>query len=564
MGTWILVAAVAMLASVWPATAAESGAPQKGLVATVNPVATEAGLQALRDGGNAVDAAIACALTLGVVDGHNSGIGGGCFMTLRLADGRILTLDGREMAPAAATRDMFLRDGKADPRLSQDGALSVGIPGQMATLAFASTHHGRLPLGRLLEAAARVAEQGFALDRHYVGRLRETRSQLALFPESAAIFLRGLPETPSAGDRLRQPDLAASYRQMAAQGVDWFYRGEFARKTEAWMKAHGGAVTASDFARYEVVPREPVRGTYRGYEIVSFPPPSSGGVHVVQILNLLERFDVAALGDGSIEFVHVVAEAMKLAFADRARWLGDPDFAKVPRGLLSKDYAAGLARSLRMDRASAVPSAGLPPGADRDWFTRERNRHTTHFSTADTEGNWVACTASLNTSFGSKVVVPGTGILLNNHMDDFSAQPGVPNFFGLVGAEANAIEARKRPLSSMSPTLVLKDGRPILSVGAAGGPTIISQTLLAILRTIDFGKAPREALAAPRLHHQWKPDELHVEKAWGPAVIEGLRRRGHTVVVDASLGAAQAVGRDAAGRWSASADPRGEGSSGVW
>ncbi|MFM8879350.1 MAG: gamma-glutamyltransferase [Verrucomicrobiota bacterium] len=559
--TWVLVA---MLVHVRPAIAAESGAPRKGLVATVNPVATEAGLQALRDGGNAVDAAIACALTLGVVDGHNSGIGGGCFMTLRLADGRILTLDGREMAPAAATRDMFLRDGKADPRLSQDGALSVGIPGQMATLAFASTHHGRLPLSRLLEGAARVAEQGFALDRHYVGRLRETRSQLALFPESAAIFLRGLPEAPSAGDRLRQPDLAASYRQMAAQGVDWFYRGEFARKTEAWMKAHGGVVTASDFARYEVVPREPVRGTYRGYEIVSFPPPSSGGVHVVQILNLLERFDVAALGDGSVEFVHLVAEAMKLAFADRARWLGDPDFAKVPRGLVSKEYAAGLARNLRMDRASAVPSAGLPPGADRDWFTRERNRHTTHFSTADTEGNWVACTASLNTSFGSKVVVPGTGILLNNHMDDFSAQPGVPNFFGLVGAEANAIEARKRPLSSMSPTLVLKDGRPILSVGAAGGPTIISQTLLAILRTIDFGKAPREALAAPRLHHQWKPDELHVEKAWGPAVIEGLRRRGHTVVVDASLGAAQAVGRDAAGRWSASADPRGEGSSGVW
>jgi gamma-glutamyltranspeptidase/glutathione hydrolase len=270
------------------------------------------------------------------------------------------------------------------------------------------------------------------------------------------------------------------------------------------------------------------------------------------------------MGDGSAELAHVVAEAMKLAFADRARWLGDPDFAKVPRGLVSKDYAAELARRIRADRASIVASAGTPPEADRDWFARERNRHTTHFSTADTEGNWVACTASLNTSFGSKVVVPGTGILLNNHMDDFSAQPGVPNFFGLVGAEANAIEARKRPLSSMSPTLVLKDGRPILSVGAAGGPTIISQTLLAILRTIDFKKPPREALAAPRLHHQWKPDELHVERAWGEAVIAELRRRGHTVVVDASLGAAQAVGRDAEGRWSASADPRVEGAAGVW
>ena len=277
------------------------------------------------------------------------------------------------------------------------------------------------------------------------------------------------------------------------------------------MQAHGGLVTTSDVARYEVVPREPVRGTYRGHEIVSFPPPSSGGVHVVEILNMLERFDLTAMGDGSADFAHVVVEAMKLAFADRARWLGDPDFAHVPRGLVSKEYAAALAQRIRLDRASVVAAAGSPPGADRDWFTRERNRHTTHFSTADTEGNWVACTASLNTSFGSKVVVPGTGVLLNNHMDDFSAQPGVPNYFGLVGAEANAIEARKRPLSSMSPTLVLRDGQPILSVGAAGGPTIISQTLLAILRVIDFKKSPREALAAPRLHHQWKPDELHAE-----------------------------------------------------
>ncbi len=545
-------------------SAAESAAPRKGLVATVNPVATEAGLQALRDGGNAVDAAIACALTLGIVDGHNSGLGGGCFMTLRLADGRLITLDGRETAPAAATRDLFLREGKADPGLSQDGALSVGIPGEFATLAYASTNHGRLPLGRLLEAAARIAEKGFRLDRHYVGRLKETRSQLALFPESEAIFLKGLPAVPSAGDRLRQPDLAGSYRQMATNGVAWFYQGDFARRTAEWMKAQGGMITAADFARYEVVPREPVRGTYRGHEIVSFPPPSSGGVHVIEILNILEGFDLAAMGDGSPEFAHVVAEAMKLAFADRARWLGDPDFARVPRGLVSKEYAAELARRIRLDRASVVAAAGTPPGADREWFTRERNRHTTHFSTADTEGNWVACTASLNTSFGSKVVVPGTGILLNNHMDDFSAQPGVPNYFGLVGAEANAIEARKRPLSSMSPTLVLRDGRPILSVGAAGGPTIISQTLLAILRTIDFKRPPREALAAPRLHHQWKPDELHVERAWGEAAIAELRRRGHTVSVDASIGAAQAVGRDAEGRWSAAADPRGEGAAGAW
>jgi gamma-glutamyltranspeptidase/glutathione hydrolase len=529
------------------------------MVATVNPIATHAGLDALRAGGNAVDAAIACALTLGVVDGHNSGIGGGCFLTLRLADGRLITLDGRETAPAAATRDMFLRDGKADAKLSQDGALAVGIPGELATLAYASTNFGRLPLAQLLEAAAKVAENGFPIDSHYASRVRATKNELAAFPDARAIFLRGLPTVPAKGDWLKQPDLAKSYRAMATQGVDWFYRGEFAARTAAWMKTHGGVVTAADFARYEVVPREPVRGTYRGFEIVSFPPPSSGGVHVVEILNLLESFDLRAMGDTSADFVHTVAEAMKLAFADRAKWLGDPDFTQVPTGLIAKSYAAELAKGIRPDRATAVAGAGTPPFADADFFRREQSRHTTHFSTADAEGNWVACTASLNTSFGSKVVVPGTGILLNNHMDDFSAQPGVPNYFGLVGAEANAVAAGKRPLSSMSPTLVLKDGKPILSVGAAGGPTIISQTLLAILRTVDFGKSPREALAGARLHHQWKPDELHVEAAFGDAVIAELRKRGHAVVVEKSLGAAQAVGLAPDGGFLGSADPRGEG-----
>lgn len=540
----------------------ESSSARRGIVATVNPLATQAGLDALRAGGNAVDAAIACALTLGVVDGHNSGIGGGCFLTLRLADGRLITLDGRETAPAGATRDMFLRDGKADSKLSQDGALAVGIPGELAALAYASTNFGRLPLRQLLEAAARVAENGFAIDSHYASCVRATQAELAALPDARAIFLRGLPAVPAKGDILRQPDLADSYRAIAALGPDWFYRGRFAAKAATWMQAHGGVVTAADFARYAVVPREPVRGAYRGFEIVSFPPPSSGGVHVIQILNLLERFDLKAMGDASADFVHTVAEAMKLAFADRSKWLGDPDFTKVPRGLLSKDYAATLAQQIRRDRASVVAGAGTPPHADTDVFARERNRHTTHFSTADAEGNWVACTASLNTSFGSKVVVPGTGILLNNHMDDFSAQPGVPNYFGLVGAEANAIAAGKRPLSSMSPTLVLKDGKPVLSVGAAGGPTIISQTLLAILRTVDFGKPPREALAGARFHHQWKPDELHVEAALGEPVMAELRRRGHTLVVEHSLGAAQVVGAAPGGGFFGSADPRGEGSAG--
>ena len=539
---------------------AGSGLISKGWVATVQPIATQAGLEALKSGGNAVDAAIACALTLGVVDGHNSGIGGGCFMTLRLADGRVVTLDGRETAPARATKDMFLRDGKVEARISQDGALAVGIPGEMATLAYASSRFGRLPLRQLLEAAAQVADRGFAIDRQYANRLHSTRDQLASFPESAAIFIQGLPHNPKEGDRLRQADLAHSYRALATNGIDWFYKGTFAHDVGTWMKSHGGSVTAADFASYEMVSREPVRGTYRGYEIVSFPPPSSGGVHVIQILNLLEGFNLQAMGDSSADFVHVVTEAMKLAFADRAKWLGDPDFAPVPRGLLRKEYAGELAQQIRLDRASVVTEAGHPPQAETDVFSREQKRHTTHFSTADLEGNWVACTASLNTSFGSKVVVPGTGILLNNHMDDFSAQAGVPNYFGLVGGEANAIEARKRPLSSMSPTLVLKNGRPILSVGAAGGPTIISQTLLVILRTLDFGQSPREALAGIRFHHQWKPNELHVEKTLGKGVIKELQKRGHPLVFEDSLGAAQAVGLDAQGQLIGAADPRGQGS----
>ncbi|MBN8249421.1 MAG: gamma-glutamyltransferase [Verrucomicrobia bacterium] len=553
-----------LLTMVTGAWAADPVAPgRRGMVATVQPVATQAGLDALKAGGNAVDAAIACALTLGVVDGHNSGLGGGAFMTLRLADGSLWALDGRETAPAAARTDLYLTNGTPDPRRSQDGALAVGVPGELALLAYASTNFGRLPMSRLLEAAARVASNGFALDRHYASRLDATRQELAAFPATRAIFLKPNGTPWQAGDRLVQTDLAASYRALAGTGPEWFYRGPFAQRTDAWMKANGGVLSAADFARYTVRVLDPVQGTYRGWEIVSFPPPSSGGVHVIEILNILENFDLRALGDRSPEFVHLVTEAMKRAFADRAHWLGDPDFAPVPMGLISKAYGQELARQIRRDRATGVSGSGVPPRATNEVFAGDISRHTTHFSTADAEGNWVACTASLNTSFGSKVVIPGTGILLNNHMDDFSIQPGIPNAFGLVGAAANAIAPGKRPLSSMSPTLLLRNGRPVLSVGAAGGPTIISQTLLAILRTVDFGQPPGDALRGPRFHHQWRPDELHVEAALGDTVIAALRALGHTVVVEPSLGAAQAVGIEA-GALVGAADPRGEGSAAGW
>jgi gamma-glutamyltranspeptidase/glutathione hydrolase len=550
-------------------------AHNRGVVATVQPVATQEGLDALKSGGNAIDAAIACALTLGVVDGHDSGLGGGCLMLIRLADGRFVAIDGRETAPAAATRGMFLRDGRADPQLSLHGALAPGVPGELAALAYASTNFGRLPLRQLLESAARVAEQGFAIDGNYANKLREAANDLSAFKGLAAEPFAGFhetfqpaPESPwPKGHPLAQPDLAATLRHLATDGPDWFYRGDFARRTGRWMRSHGGLLTAADFAAYRPKLREPVRTTYRGCEIVGFPPPSSGGVHVAQILNMLEHFDLKALGEDSADFVHVVAEAMKLAFADRAHWLGDPDFVKVPRGLAAKEYATTLAKQIRLDRVANVEVHGTPPGAASDVFGSGASggKHTTHFSTADAEGNWVACTATINTAFGSKVVVPGTGVLLNNQMNDFSAQPGVPNYFGLVGAEANSIAPGKRPLSSMSPTIVLRDGRPILAVGAAGGPTIISQTVLAIIEVVDFGRDPASALARPRFHHQWKPEELKVERSMPEAVRRELERRGHKVVVVDQLGAAQAVGWDAArGAFTGASDPRGEGRADGW
>ena len=527
-----------------------------GAVATVNPIATEAALMTMRSGGNAVDAAIAAALTLGVVDSHNSGLGGGCFLLIRLPDGSFAAIDGRETAPAAATREMFLRDGKADPQLSQSGALAIAVPGALAAYDYASRHYGHIPLARLLETAATLAGNGFVVSRTSANRLKETAGELNRFDASKAALLKADGTPWGAGDLLIQPDLAKSYRAIAAHGASWFYEGEFAAATERWMKASAGLVTAADFKNYKTPLREPIRTTYRGFEIVGFPPPSSGGIHVAQILNILENFDLRKFGPDSADFIHIVTEAMKLAFADRAHWLGDPDFAPVPRGLIAKDYAKKLAGRIHRRQATPVPQHDTPPRAAEDIF----NKHTTHFSTADAEGCWVACTATINTSFGSKVVIPGTGIVMNNEMDDFALQPGVPNFFGLLGAEANAVAPGKRPLSSMSPTIVLRGGKPVLSVGAAGGPTIISQSLLTILYTIDFGMPPGEALAKPRFHQQWQPDELRIERAVPAGTLRELEKRGHKLKIVDSIGAAQAVAWDAKrSGFVGAADPRGEG-----
>jgi gamma-glutamyltranspeptidase/glutathione hydrolase len=536
-----------------PAGVAAADAPVNGFAATVQPLATRAALAAFAEGGNAIDAAIAAGLTLGVVDGHNSGIGGGCFILIRLADGRLVCIDGRETAPAAASREMFLRDGRPDPALSLTGPLAVGVPGAVAAYSTAVERFGRLPLAAAFEAGIRHAEEGFAIDAVYARKLANTAAELAMFPAAKAIFLQADGSPWPEGHRLVQRDLAATYRRLAAAGPDWFYRGEFAGRTAAVMAETGGLITAADFRDYRAIDREPVVSRYRDWTIVGVPPPSSGGVHVAQMLNVLERFPLAELGPGTPEFTHTVVEAMKLAFADRAHWLGDPAFTPVPKGLVAADYAATLAGRIDPDRARHVPRHGEPPAWQSDHF----HKHTTHFATADAEGNWVSITATINTAFGSKVVVPGTGVLLNNEMDDFTAAPGTPNAFGLVGGEANAIAPGKRPLSSMSPTIVLDAaGEPCLSIGAAGGPTIISQVLLGLVAALDFGLEPAEAVAQPRFHHQWRPDRVRLEAAAGSALADRLRALGHEVVVVDTFGAAQLIGRTAAGSLAGASDPR--------
>lgn len=508
-------------------------------IASVHPLATQAGVNAVRSGGNAVDAAIATALTLGVVDGHNSGIGGGCFIVIRSADGQVTAIDGRETASGRASRDMYLIGGVLDNEASKTGALASGVPGALAAYDHALRKHGKLKLADLLRPAADLAEKGFPIDEVYARKLAATADKLKAFPESALTLLKADGSPLRKGDLLVQKNLASTYRAVADSGIDWFYRGTFAQKTAAWMNENGGMLTAEDFAAYKPIERAAILSKYRGYDLICMPPPSSGGVHVAQILNILENFPVRHFRASSR--VHVITEAMKLAFADRAYWLGDPDFVKVPQGLVDPSYGIELAAKINLDQATKVTGHNLPPRWEGDVF----GKHTTHLSTADADGNWVALTQTINTAFGSKVIIPTTGVLMNNEMDDFSVQPGVPNAFRLIGAEANAIAPGKRPLSSMSPTLVLKNGKPILSVGAAGGPTIITQTLIAISNIIDQGMSPQAALAAPRFHHQWAPDELKIETAFGEETLDRVEGLGHPLSKSASFGACQCVHWDA-------------------
>ena len=521
----------------------------KGAVASVNPIATHVGIQAFERGGNAIDAALATAFTLGVVDSSNSGIGGGLFILVRTAKGEIFAIDGREMAPEKAHRGMYIREGRVVSELSKTGALASGIPGSVAALFELQKKAGRLNFSDVVVPAAKVAEKGFPVDAVLAKRLQWKAKDLKRFPASASIFLKDDGSPYARGEIIVQKDLASTYRKLAKEGPDYFYRGGFAKQTAKWMAQNGGIITEKDFVNYEVKYRNPVETTFNGHTIIGFPPPSSGGIHVAQILNILEQFPLSTYSEA--ERYHLVIEAMKLAFADRAFWLGDADFVDVPKGLTNLSYAKRLAQKISLDKAIRVESYSTPPNSDTDLF----DKHTTHIATADAEGNWVAITTTLNTSFGSKVVIPGTGVLMNNQMDDFSGEPGVANAFGLVGAEANSIEAKKRPLSSMSPTIILKKGKPVMTVGAAGGPTIISQVAQAIFHYLDTELPLAQALSAVRVHHQWKPDRVYIDKFASKKLREDLTKMGHEVKDWPPFGATQAISLQD-GKFDALTEPR--------
>ena len=549
--------------------------------ATVHPLATRGAMEAMRQGGNAIDAAIAAGLVLGVVDGHNSGLGGGCLINVRLANGKMLAIDGRETAGAAAHAKMFVRNGKADASLSQTGPLASAVPSQLAAMHRLHRDFGRLRWDQLFGWAIAAAENGMPVSKSTARTLAAEKDDLGKFSASKEIYIKRDGSTPSEGEILVQRDLASTLKAIAKNGPEWFYRGPFAKSCCEYLANLGGILTEKDFSEYQPVDRSPVITKYRGLSVVGFPPPSSGGYHIAQMLSMLEAYPLKDWYENNPTlYYHLLAETMKRAFADRAFWLGDSDFAPVPESLLDPAYLQARMKDFSTTAATLGIERGSPPGADASRFGTapgdgadpkngpdDSGKHTTHLTTADQEGNWVAMTCTVNTSWGSKVTVPGTGVMLNNQMDDFSIAPGTPNAFGLVGSQANAVEARKRPLSSMSPTMVLDaENRPWLTCGAAGGPKIINATLQVLLRVIDLGQLIDVAIAAPRVHHQWRPDQLQLESSVGAGTpyaisaetIDGLKGLGHPLKEASGLAIAQGIQRRG-DRLIAAHDPRAQG-----
>jgi len=506
-----------------------------GLVVADSELASAAGMEILKRGGNAVDAAIATAFALSVVDQASSGLGGGGFMVIyRAKDQKSFALDFRETAPRASSRELYMKDGKPVASLSLTGALAVGVPGEVAGLVEARKRFGTLSLATLVAPAFKLASDGFPLDVTLRIAIERQQSGMKRFADLGRIFMPN-SEVPKEGEVIRQAELAETLKVIAQQGAEIFYQGRIAEAIAETIKNNGGVMTLEDLKNYKAVWREPLIGTYRNRTIVTMPPPSSGGVALLEMLNILEGYKLDQLQHNSPAYLHLITETMKHAFADRAQFLGDPDFVHVPiRKLTSKDYALWM-------RGRISPDKTQPPNFYGYYNYNAEKGGTTHFSVIDRFGNAVSCTQSVNTRFGSKLIAARTGIVLNNEMDDFAIHSGVGNVYGLVGNEANSLQPNKRPLSSMSPTIILQNGRPELVVGAAGGPRIISATLQTILNVIDFHMPVGAAVEAPRIHHQWLPERLNVETKIGEEARKGLAQRGHTLRQQTELGVVQAI-----------------------
>jgi len=510
-----------------PGVTAPAQPPAHGMVVAQERIAAQVGQRILELGGNAVDAAVATGFAMAVTYPVAGNIGGGGFMVIHIAAANEdIAIDYRETGPAAVTRDIFLgADGKPDNAKSRDSALSIGVPGSVAGLALALEKYGsgKFTLAQLLHPAIVLARDGIPVSDDVAVTLPMMAPRLAKWSSSATIFIRPDGTVLKEGDRLVQRDLAATLTAIAEQGPRGFYEGPVADKLAKAIQDAGGIMTSADLKSYQPVLRTPVRGTYRGHDIVSMPLPSSGGTVLIEMLNILEGFPLAELKQGSPASLHLLIETMKRAYADRARYLGDPAFVDAPvRAMLSKDYAT-------RQRAGIEPARATSAGDVLNIKPLREGSNTTHFSVVDNDGNAVSNTYTLNFPYGVGLVAEGTGVLLNNELDDFTAAPGASNAFGLVGFEANLPGPGKRPLSSMSPTIVLKDGKPVLVTGSPGGSRIISTVLQVIVNVIDYQMDVRQAVTAPRLHHQWMPDEVRVEKGFADDVITGLRARGHKI-----------------------------------
>lgn len=523
-----------------------------GMVVSRVEIANQIGADILARGGNAVDAAVAVGFALAVTLPVAGNIGGGGFMLVYLAEeDRVIAIDYREMAPAAASRDMYLdANGDVQKEIVRFSHLASGVPGTVAGFHHALTNYGTLSLAEVIAPAIKLAAEGFPVYRRLSENFKRYSERLLKNPASRQAFYKPGGTAYEVGEIFRQPDLAWTLGEIAAHGRDGFYKGEVARKIVAEMDRGGGLISLEDLANYRVIERQPVEGDYRGYRVVSMPPPSSGGLHIIQMLNILENFDLKAAGAGSARSVHLIAEAMRLAYADRSEHLGDPDFHDVPVAwLTSKEYGRALAATISLD--AARPSDEVRPGV----APAPESPDTTNFVVMDAAGNVAVNNYSINLSFGSGITVAGAGFLLNDEMDDFSAKPGVPNAYGLLGKEANAVAPGKRPLSSMSPTIVFRDGKPFLATGGRGGSRIITAVLQTIINVIDFDMNIADATHAPRQHHQWYPDILYMESGFSPDTLAILAGMGHQIKPIGLSGSVQsAIMRD--GYFFGATDPR--------